>query len=130
MSGSQGFDDLARDLGRAPASVVKGIGPILRRTALEVKRGMVEDFQKSRHFRQVARSIDYDVTTTGAFGSHVVQAEIGPNAARHRSAALAGIAYFGGANGGGGTVRDPSHHLQVQGELMEKYIGDLLEEAL
>lgn len=130
MSGAQGFDSLARDLGRMPVDLAKKVGPVVNKTALEIKRGMQADLQKSKHFRQVARSIDYDVQEFGVFGSSSLLAEVGPNADRHPAAALAGIAYFGGANGGGGTVRDPAFHLEEQASLMEKYIGDLTEGAL
>lgn len=130
MKGAQEFDALARDLGQMPVDLAKKVGPIMRKTALEIKRGIQDDFRGSKHFKQVARSIDYDVQEFGLFGSSTLLAEVGPNAHRHRSAALAGIAYFGGANGGGGTVRDPSFHLEEQSSLMEKYIGDLIGEGL
>lgn len=128
MTAGQGFNDLAKDLGAMPAHLTRGIGPIVRRTALEIKKGMQADARASRHFKALARSIDYDISNGDFFGSSNISAEIGPNHSRHDAAGLAGIAYFGGANGGGGTVRDPAHHLQQQAALMEKHIGDLLEE--
>ncbi|MDY6054346.1 HK97 gp10 family phage protein [Micrococcus sp.] len=130
MKGAHELDALARDLGKMPAEVARKVGPIARKTALEIKRGMQADLAKSRHFGQVARSVDYDVHESGAFGSQTVLVEVGPNADRHPAAALAGLAYFGGANGGGGTVRDPVYHLEEQAALMEKCIGDLTGEGL
>ena len=103
---------------------------IFRRTALEVKNGMQADLRESRHFKQVALSVDYDVTEGGVLGALSMSAEIGPNAERNSSAPLAGIAYFGGVNGGGGTVRDPVFHAVEQGSRMVGYIKDAAEGLL
>ena len=113
---------LASDLGKMPQVMARKSKPIFRRTALEVKRGMQADLRESRHFKQVAASVDYDVNEYGIFGSSVMTAEIGPNADRNISAPLAGIAYFGGVNGGGGTVRDPVFHARDQGMKMVGYL--------
>lgn len=120
---------LASDLGKMPQAVVRKAKPIFRRTALEVKKGMQEDLRTSRHFKQIAASVDYDVNEYGAFGSLVLTAEIGPNADRNPSAPLAGIAYFGGSHGGGGTVRDPIFHARDQGQKMIGYL-ELAAEGL
>lgn len=130
MKGAQELDALARDLGKMPAHLARGVGQIVRKTALEIKKGMQADLAKSKHFGQVARSVDYDVQEFGMFGAQTFLVEVGPNADRAPSAALAGIAYFGGANGGGGTVRDPAFHLEEQTALMEKHISDLTGEGL
>ena len=86
---------LAHDFGVMPDKYVKKIRPIFNRTALEIKRGMQDDFKGSRHFKQVARSIDYDLQSHQAFGSGVFTAEIGPNVSRSPAASLAGIAQRG-----------------------------------
>lgn len=117
---------LARDLGALPQVMARKAVPIFRRSALEVKRGMQADLRVSRHFRQVAESVDYDLLEHNSFGSLVMTAEIGPNAERNPSAPLAGIAYFGGSNGGGGTVRDPEFHARDQGEKMVGHMRDAL----
>lgn len=119
MSGSDDLYALAHDFGKMPAKYVQKIRPIFNRTAVEIKKGMQADFRGSRHFRQVAGSIDYEVKS-GADGFSV---EIGPDAARSPSAALAGLAYFGGSNGGGGTVRDPVFHARDQGTKMVGYLS-------
>ena len=121
---------LASDLGKMPQAMGRKCVPIFRRTALEVKRGMQADLRESRHFKQVAQSVDYDVTEGGVLGALSMSAEIGPNAERNSSAPLAGIAYFGGVNGGGGTVRDPVFHAVEQGSRMVGYIKDAAEGLL
>lgn len=113
---------LAADLGKMPQAVVRKARPIFRRTALEIKRGMQADLRTSPHFKQIARSVDYDVSEHTAFGSLSLTAEIGPNATRSPAAPLAGIAYFGGSRGGGGTVRDPIFHARDQGQRMIGYL--------
>ena len=121
---------LAADLGKMPQVMARKSKPIFRRTALEVKNGMQADLRESRHFKQVALSVDYDVTEGGMLGALSMSAEIGPNAERNSSAPLAGIAYFGGVNGGGGTVRDPVFHAVEQGSRMVGYIKDAAEGLL
>ena len=117
---------LAHDFGVMPDKYVKKIRPIFNRTALEIKKGMQDDFKGSRHFRKVAQSIDYEVTD----GPAGMSAEVGPNAARGSAAPLAGIAYFGGSRGGGGTVRDPVFHARDQGQKMIGYLGMAAEGLL
>lgn len=121
---------LAADLGKMPQVMGGESRKIFRRTALEVKNGMQADLRESRHFKQVALSVDYDVTEGGVLGALSMSAEIGPNAERNSSAPLAGIAYFGGVNGGGGTVRDPVFHAVEQGSRMVEYIRDAAEGLL
>ena len=113
---------LASDLGKMPQVMARKCRPIFRRTALEVKKGMQADLRQSTHFKQVAASVDYDANEYSMFGSFVMTAEVGPNAERNASAPLAGIAYFGGVNGGGDTVRDPVIHGRDQGSKMIGYL--------
>ena len=113
---------LAMDLGKMPQVMGRKCAPIFRRTALEVKKGMQADLRQSKHFKQIAASVDYDLNEYKMFGSFVMTAEVGPNAERNPSAPLAGIAYFGGVNGGGGTVRDPVIHARDQGSMMIGYL--------
>lgn len=120
---------LAHDFGLMPGKYLRRIRPIFNRTALEVKKAMQDDLKKSRYFKQVARSVDYDLTRGGTAGDLGLHTEVGPNAARDPNAALAGIAYFGGARGGGGTVRDPVIHARDQGQKMVGYL-ELAAEGL
>jgi hypothetical protein len=121
---------LSRDFGKVPAKAAKQLRPIFNKTALEVKKGMQADFRKSRHFKQVAGSVDYELTGGASGGNLSLSAEVGPNASTSPAAPLAGIAYFGGSNGGGGTVRDPIFHARDQGSKMvgfiEQAMGGLL----
>jgi hypothetical protein len=66
---------------------------------------MQADAKRSRHFGQLARTINYDLKTHGFAGDGVIEAEIGPSGGG--AASLAGLAYFGSSKPGGGTVRNP-----------------------
>ncbi|WP_372699416.1 hypothetical protein [Arthrobacter sp. JSM 101049] len=99
--------ELVHDMGLAPAKLARKIKPIMAKTGLATKRRLQADLRASPHFKPAARSIDYDVKTFGFDGTGIIQVEVGPNAQRDTTAALAGLAYFGGSNGGGGTVADP-----------------------
>ena len=83
---------------------------------------MQSDFSRSRSFGHIAGSITYDVDGT--------RMEIGPDAARSSSAPLAGIAYFGGAHGGGGTVAEPDYILHDEAEVAADFIGKELGDVL
>lgn len=117
---------LSRDFGTVPQKATRKIRPIFSKTALEIKKGMQADFANSRHFKQVGRSIDYELVD----GDGGLSAEVGPNAATNPAAALAGIAYFGGSNGGGGSVRDPVFHARDQGTRMVGFIEMAIEGLL
>lgn len=118
------FDALAADLDRAAASDLIGkVEPVVNTGALRVKEGMRFDMLSSRSFNAVADDISYDVDR---FTEHV-RAEIGPLSAGFRVGDLAHFAYFGGSNGGGGTVRDPEYWLDSEAPALERYVGDVLE---
>ena len=57
-------------------------------------------------------------------------AEIGPATGGRVVGDLAHLAYFGGANGGGGTVRDPEVHLEAEAPNLEEYAGKVLDDLL
>lgn len=102
-----GIDEIIRDMGKANQKLVSKMKPLMSKTALSVKKRMQADLRKSRYFKSVARSVSYDLAQTTWDGTGVFQFEVGPDRSVSPSASLAGIAYFGGSNGGGGTVRDP-----------------------
>ncbi len=91
---------LVVDLGRIPGRVVPEVRQIAERGALNVKNRMVADARGSRHFKQIAPTISYDESTRAG----VVSFDIGPDRDRADAARIANIAYFGGRNGGGGTL--------------------------
>jgi hypothetical protein len=72
---------------------------IVAKGALNIKNRMVADARGSRHFK-IAPTISYNMTGNAYYSL----AEIGPDRERGGVARLAVIAYFGGRNGGGGTL--------------------------
>lgn len=121
------FGRLARDLDRAAASDLIGkIEPTIMRGAGNVQRAMKADMEKSRHFGQVTAAMTFDVDR---FTNHI-RAEVGPLTAGKVVGDLAHIAYFGGSNGGGGTVPDPEYLLEAEALNLEKYVGAILDDLL
>ncbi len=98
MAEIEGLRELSADLGRIAASALPEVDAIAKRGAQNVKDDMVSDAEGSRYFRRLARSISYD----RAYRAGEVGYEIGPD--KSRGGQLGVIAYFGGANGGGGTL--------------------------
>jgi hypothetical protein len=119
---------LAQGFAQAERAALPKVRGVVSKGALNVRNQMREEAGRSRHFT-FASSITYDMREGGAFGGGFVEAEIGPNK-RFRSARLANIAYFGGANGGGGTVPDPRGALEAEWPRFEKALGDIAEDAL
>lgn len=90
----------AADLGRVAGDAVPKVEDVTKKAAQNIKDAMVEDAQASKHFKGIGRTITYD----RAYGIGFVGYEIGPDRARGGQAPLAGVAYTGGANGGGGSL--------------------------
>lgn len=111
---------LAVDLARIPDKVQKGVRPVVVKGAIQVRDKMRSDMRESASFKGNARNISYDLKVDGGG----VEAEIGP-----KPTWLAHIAYFGGANGGGGTV-DILGPLGEEVEPFTSALGDLLEGVL
>jgi len=124
------LDKLAHDFGLVPAKVAKRVKPIMAKTGLAMKKRMQADFKASTHFKGVATSVDYDVKTFGFDGTGIIQVEVGPNAERGSGAPLAGIAYFGGSNGGGGTVPDPIVPMRLEEPLLIGFLQMAVEDIL
>lgn len=99
------LDGLARDLLKIPAAMVPKMRGVVAKSAVNTKRIMARDARSSRHFKQLAPNINYDIKEHSFGGDGVIEAEIGPSGGE--SASLAGIAYFGTSKPGGGTVRNP-----------------------
>lgn len=116
---------LATDLRSTPKQAVDRTRRTVKRAAVDIKEQHRAEMSASRSFGQIASSINFDYRETAT----TFEAEIGPDKSR-RAARLANIAYFGGANGGGGTVPDPENALQKQIPILEKFLGRLLEESL
>ena len=123
------LDALASDLQQLPPKVTRGLSAVVRKGAVNIKNDWRAAYLKSKHFRgkqgQAAKAVTFDEKVT----PDVVEAEIGPN--RHfRIARLAGIAHFGGANGGGGTIGDPQRFLDKEAPGFADALGDLVDKAL
>lgn len=101
------LDGLARSFRAIPALMVPKLRGVVAKSALNTKKIMQADAKRSRHFKQIGRTIDYDLKVHEFGGDGVIEAEIGPNPSRGGSASLAGIAYYGTSKPGGGTVRNP-----------------------
>ena len=114
---------LASDLSNAPKLVRSEARGVIAKAALSIKNQMRDEVARSRHFR-FAHTISYDIKGTG----DTISAEAGPVAGG--VASLAGFAYFGGVNGGGGTVPDPQGALDAEAPNVEKYLTELAEKAL
>ncbi len=116
----------AADLQAGAKDLMPKIRPVISKGALNIKKKMAADFAGSRHFGQVARVVTYDMLG----GSDFVEAQIGPETGGRVVGDLAHIAYFGGANGGGGTVPDPEVHLRAEEPVIERYVSEILEALL
>lgn len=122
---------LAVDIGKIPHAMSKKVQPIMFKTGMVMKKVMVADVKKSHHFRGkrapgLDASIDFDVK----FSAGHWEMEVGPNADRAPAAALAGIAYFGGSNGGGGTVTDPTVRMREEAPKFFGFMEELTEGLL
>lgn len=114
---------LAVDLGKVPAAVIPEAEAVLKKGAQNLKTEMQAAFQESPHFKAVARAVSYDRVG----GAREVGYEIGPTVGGAGS--LAHIAVDGGANGGGASV-DIDSLLPREAAAVEKYLGDILGDAL
>lgn len=99
------LDGLARSFRKIPVEMVPKLKGVVTKSALNTKNIMRKDASSSKHFRQLARTISYDIKVNSFGGDGVIEGEVGPSGGG--SASLAGIAYFGTSRAGGGTLRNP-----------------------
>lgn len=116
----------AADLGKVSTAVALGVSGVVAKAAVNTKTTMRADMSKSAHFGQVARSINYDQRNGLGFS----EAEIGPETGGRVVGDLAHIAYFGGARGGGGSVRDPQDAANEEAPKFEKALLNLADGLL
>lgn len=107
---------LSAFLGSVTPRVVAGAHKLVTRGAVNIKTSMREDVRESRSFRRIEPHIDFDQVG--------LSAEIGPN--KRGAGNLAHFAYFGGANGGGGTVRDPQRAAEEEAPRFERALDELM----
>lgn len=112
---------LAADLRGVGAFVSAKVPGVVSKGALNIKNQMRAEASESTHFR-FAHTISYDLEERG------YAAVIGPE--KGGAGSLANIAYFGGANGGGGTVPDPLGALEAEIPNFSDAIAKLIEGAL
>lgn len=113
--------EFASSLAGTRARVADEINAIGAKGALNIKEAMRDDAKASRYFR-IVRHISYDQTKNGP---RVFEWEIGVQG--EGAGNLAGIAYFGGARGGGGTIRDPQAALNEEEPRFVESLSKLLE---
>lgn len=99
------FDGLMRDLRKIPAGMVPKMRGVVAKSALNTKNIMRKDARGSKHFKQIAPTIGYDLKVHEFGGDAVIEGEVGPSGGG--AASLAGIAYFGTSRAGGATLRNP-----------------------
>lgn len=115
---------LSAMLGTAALRLIPQVAKVVGKGALNVKNTMQQDARRSRHFR-LERDIGYDHFTFDGTG---LSAQIGPQ--RRGAGNLAAIAYFGGAHGGGGTVRDPQRAADEEAPRFERALAEIMEGVL
>lgn len=115
---------LAADLGAATARLVPQVRAVVTRGAVNVKAHLRSEAGRSPSFRHIAPTIGYDQRRDTATSSEV---EVGPG---KPTGALANIAYFGGAHGGGATLPDPQGALDAEGPRFEQALTDILGDLL
>ena len=115
-----------RDLRDAPSRVQGRVFPAIFKGSIAIKAQMQKEMGASKFFKGTTPAIDFDITDEGT----TITSEIGPKVGAGEKGGLGGIAYFGGANGGGGTVPDPQGALDAEAPRMERALLDLLGGAL
>ena len=113
--------EFASELGKVPTKVVTGVRPAVVKAGVNMKKQLREEMDKSKHFK-ASRSINFDVSDGG------LAVAVGPS--KGKPGSIANIAYFGGVNGGGGTVPDPRGALDAEAPRFEKALTDLVGEIL
>ena len=113
--------EFSTELGKVPTKVVTGVRPAVVKAGVNMKNQLREEMDKSKHFK-ASRSINFDVSDGG------LAVEVGPS--KGKPGSIANIAYFGGVNGGGGTVPDPRGALEAEAPRFEKELTDLVGEIL
>lgn len=113
--------ELMADWTRVPDMMAREGRPVVAKGASNIKDQLREEMGRSRHFK-AAKSISYDLDNDG-YG-----AEIGPT--KTGAGPIANIAYFGGSNGGGGTVPDPLGALEAEAPRFADALSKLAAELL
>ena len=117
--------ELIHDIDGAPRRAMKAAEAAAKRGMQNIKNDMTKEAAASDHFRAIAPTISYDERAT----LRGLEYELGPDKDHPvrggRPGPLANIAYFGGANGGGGTL-DFDGPIERELPNLEKHLGDVL----
>ncbi|GAA2237703.1 hypothetical protein GCM10010401_07380 [Rarobacter faecitabidus] len=113
----------AADLRNLPSYMRPEARKVIEKGGVNIKTQLRQEMQQSTHFKQVARSISYDIRDR----ADSIELEVGP--VKGSPGSLANIAYFGGSRGGG-TVPDPELALKAEVPNLERYLADLVVKAM
>lgn len=116
---------LVSDLGKVSGRVEPEVEAVVKRAALNVKNALRAGAKESKWFRRIEPAITFDRHL--GLGLRTVAYEVGPRVGVAQGS-LGGVAYFGGANGGGGTL-DLDGPLDAEEPKMLSYLGQALEKA-
>lgn len=119
---------LGADLLTIEPRLIPLIEPIVKKGAQNIKKAMQADANKSRHFKQIAATVTYDVNQV-VYGGAAYEAEIGYDKSKGPAAALAGLAIFGSSKPGGATVRNPEEALNDEAPTFETELAALAEKV-
>lgn len=119
--------EFSQDLEVAAQNAPKKVRGVVSKGALNIKKSWSESAAASRHFGQVAPTINYDIRGGGDLGALTIEAEVGPDK-RRRAARLANIYHFGTSRGGG-TGGDPRKFLESEIPAFEQWLGDIAEDV-
>lgn len=117
---------LAVDFRQVPDALARRAKPAVVRGAVNIKEQLSAEMASSASFGALS-GMSFDLTDGG------YAAEIGIKTGGSGRAGLgfgANIAYFGGANGGGGTVPDPMGALEAEAPKFAKALSDLAADLL
>lgn len=116
---ASGLEQIGESFKSAPDELLKSIGQVVSKGALNIKKQIQADFRASS-FRGV-RDVRYDRIVK----ANSVEAEIAPYLDNEGFGSLVGIAIHGASRGGGGTVADPLVALQEEAPRFEEAISKL-----
>lgn len=103
------FNALGDDLRSAAEHLHSGVGGVVSKGALNIKRQIQKDFRGDKSFEGVT-----DIRYNRKVSPNSVEADIGPYVDSEGFGSLVGIAIHGGSRGGGGTVPDPLLALRAE----------------
>ncbi len=119
----------ATDLGHVAGSALSSVDAVMKKGAQNIKTEMAADIAGSEYFDRAEASVSYD----SHYRPGQVAYEIGPDKDRGGkvggAAEVLNIAYFGGANGGGGTL-DIDKPLRSEEPNILKQLDDYLGRVL